>query len=283
MILKPKSSSKNNRKHCACAYAYSSNFPYHRRRCRSNTILLTIGSMNTADIMNSFDSQQQQQDYQLPIDVIGPSEIFEGTLIAFALVFVVFFLQGRRNGIHNVALLDSNLDTNLNLNTTITATTNAINKNISIDSNTNINDTNKSRSGIVFDGESWKEMSKPENYILFNRRIKQSQKQKRVIPTRKKIDRSSSLSSSSSTKSELSSLSNGERRWVLISLLLLFIPIFSAEFFFASSRQFICDSGGGGNSMNMNMNMNMMMMMSDSSNKWSDYLCSPANASNLIP
>lgn len=56
----------------------------------------------------------------------------------------------------------------------------------------------------------WKDISRPENYVLFKKRTKQ-------IRT-----------------------SQVERRWVFFALLLLFTPIFSFEFFLTISRQLVC-------------------------------------------
>ena len=57
----------------------------------------------------------------------------------------------------------------------------------------------------------WKEISRPENFVLFKKRTKQVQGAQR-----------------------------SEQRWVLFALLLLFTPIFSFEFFLTVSRQLLC-------------------------------------------
>lgn len=74
------------------------------------------------------------------------------------------------------------------------------------------------RSRTTFSGDSWEEISRPENYVLYNKK------------------KSSRTKSDSTT----STVVNEEKRWVIISLLILFVPIFSIEFFLALSRQFMC-------------------------------------------
>jgi hypothetical protein len=84
------------------------------------------------------------------------------------------------------------------------------------------NDANK-----VFDADNWKEMCKKENYVLYNTKIRQRASKSDNSPSIRPID-------------------NKENRLVLVALLVLFVPIFSIEFFFALSRQFICEMGMGG-------------------------------------
>ena len=79
---------------------------------------------------------------------------------------------------------------------------------------------------------NWKEISRPENYILYSTKVKQ------------RLENSNTASSSSSSQSIPADSSSTkvvtEKKLVLISLLVLFVPIFSIEFFFALSRQFLC-------------------------------------------
>ena len=146
-----------------------------------------------------------------PVDVLTTSDLFYGTIIAFLLAFTASFLQGRRNqddfdlGEFGVNELDKD----------------GIRESLS-------NET------IVFD--SWKEISRPDNYIFYKRRSQGKELQD--IP--------------GSPSFQI------ERAWVVLALLALFIPIFSVEFFFALSRQIIC----GGDLMNQS--------------DWAELLCSPA-------
>ena len=212
---------------------------------------------------------QQQQIIQQPVqptiavDVLGPSDIFDGLLIAFALVFITLFLQGKKNGINNFAILDSNLNNlssdNINLNN--------LNTNTTTTTATIFDGNNNSNNSIIFDGDQWKEMSNPESYVFYNRKRIKQQKGKNTTPPEKK-ETTSSLSSSSINSNDND---NVERTMVLIGLLILFVPIFSIEFFFASSRQLICDSSDGS-----------ISFSSTSISDWSEYLCSSANNNNSI-
>mmetsp|Transcript_10459 Transcript_10459/g.13609 ORF Transcript_10459/g.13609 Transcript_10459/m.13609 type:complete len:226 (+) Transcript_10459:95-772(+) len=66
----------------------------------------------------------------------------------------------------------------------------------------------------VFNEEAWKDISRPENYVYFNKR--------------------------QSSQGTPDIIGKKENRKVLIALLILFTPLFSAEFFLALSRQFLC-------------------------------------------
>jgi len=124
------------------------------------------------------------------IDALGTRDLVDGSLLAFALAFLFSFLQERRRE-KPQPLTDSISDVILNT----TGTTDVEQEN-------------------VFD--SWKEMSRPENYVYYNNRVK----------------RTKQTPSTSTTKQE--------KKWVLLALLVLFVPIFSAEFFLALSRQVLC-------------------------------------------
>jgi hypothetical protein len=152
-----------------------------------------------------------------PVDVIGTSDIVSGSVIAIVLAFTASFLQGRRNS-NDFVLAPSQFS---NGNTTLSST---VGENDSVSSD-----------DLVFDADSWKEISRPESYVLYNNKLR---------------ERESKASSESPFKSE--------RVWVFVALLALFVPIFSVEFFFALSRQFLC----GGDPMNQS--------------DWSEFLCSPA-------
>ena len=74
----------------------------------------------------------------------------------------------------------------------------------------------------------------------------------------RRVDREDS-STRTDTEGDTSIVSSArnEKKWVLVALLVLFVPIFSVEFFFALSRQFMCQ----GNLMNQS--------------EWAQVLCSP--------
>jgi hypothetical protein len=149
---------------------------------------------------------------------LGTEEILVGTILALALGLTASFLQSRRSQ-SDFVLWDKG--------SSLEATTN--------DSN-NATDDN-----IVFDAESWKEMSRPDNYVWYNNKRKlrsEKEKSKRDNPQQS---------------------FRAEKMWVLIALLALFVPIFSIEFFFTLSRQVIC----GGSTLDQG--------------EWAQLLCSPAN------
>jgi len=159
-------------------------------------------------------------DTSVPVDVIGTSDIIYGTLIALVLAFTASFLQGRRNREDSDFILTAPSEFSSG-NTTSSSTTDS--------------DSLSTESTTTFDADSWKEISRPESYIFYKQKL------------RERESKSSSKSSSGS-----------ERVWILLALLALFVPIFSVEFFFALSRQFIC----GGDPLNQS--------------DLSEFLCSPA-------
>lgn len=112
-------------------------------------------------------------------DVLSTRDLVDGSILAFALVFLFSFLQQRRRQDSTLELWEDEKD------------------------------------GTVFDADAWKEMSRPENYVYYNSRLGKSPKKD---PAKK------------------------EKTRVVISLLVLFVPIFSAEFFLALSRQFLCEA-----------------------------------------
>lgn len=142
-------------------------------------------------------------------DVFSSQDIVVGAATAFLLAFTASFLQGRRAQNDFVLWERTPSEILSNSNSTTTRT---------------------------FNGEDWREMSRPDNYIFYNRRTNASPKKRQ------------------------SGISRAEKTWVVIALLSLFVPIFSVEFFFALSRQVICDGGNP-------------ILRPD----WAEYLCSPAS------
>jgi hypothetical protein len=61
--------------------------------------------------------------------------------------------------------------------------------------------------------DDWQEMAQPDNYILYQTRLRQPPQKKKAVV---------------------------ESRWILIALLLLFVPIFSVEFVLAVGRPLVC-------------------------------------------
>ena len=157
-------------------------------------------------------SKFELQDIPIPADdVLSPKDLFDGVLIALALAFVATALQGRRNQtdfyLPDISGSKASGDEKFG--------------------------TNETENRIIFDSESWEEISQPDNYILYNQKLKARKNSSSTVRT--------------------------EKKWVIIALLIFFVPIFSVEFFFALSRQLVCD----GDIMNRP--------------EWAEYLCSPVN------
>ncbi len=93
-------------------------------------------------------------DSSAPVDVLGASDIINGTLIALVLAFTASFLQGRRNRD------DFRLPEIAIQNTTSSA----------IDGD---DDGSLQSDTTTFDAESWKEISQPESYVFFKQKLRE--------------------------------------------------------------------------------------------------------------
>lgn len=142
-------------------------------------------------------------------DVLSTQDVVDGIVIALILAFGYSFLNGQSSSSTFVSWPSESKQSSdlpsFDLDSTVLED----------------NDINK-----VFDADNWKEMSRVENYVLYNTKIRR----------RTKSDNSTSIRP----------IDNTENRLVLVALLVLFVPIFSIEFFFSLSRQFICEMGIGG-------------------------------------
>ena len=138
-------------------------------------------------------------------DILSTQDIVVGTILALLLAFGWSYLNDQSSSTSFVSWPSKNGDDTL-----------------SEDITTSIKESDES---TTFD--EWKEMSREENYVLYNTKIRQSIDEKK--PTQ-----------------QLNEVKRKENKAVLIALLLLFVPIFSIEFFFALSRQFVCQWGLGG-------------------------------------
>lgn len=172
--------------------------------------------------------------------ILTSDDIFVGTILALAIAFLFSFLQGRSPSSSNIVLWRNN---------------------------TRSDDDNEVSNEKIFDGDMWKEMSRPENYAAYNREKSQLRKDETEESERNKPT-TILLKRDNSTK---------ENKLVLISLLILFIPIFSVEFFFALSRQFIC----GDYVTNVDDSLWLIdaekaVAASNGSSPWAAKLCSPA-------
>jgi hypothetical protein len=156
---------------------------------------------------------------QTPIDgVFTVEDLVVGTIIAVVLSLTLSFLQSRRSQ-NDVVLWTTNELAGLQQNTT------------KCDSMAN------STSTTVFDADSWKEMSRPDNYVLFNTKIRRD---KNKMTVNRGSEDQQVRSESTRTRSQ-STTARTEKGIVFLALLLLFVPIFSVELFFALSRQLLCD------------------------------------------
>lgn len=134
----------------------------------------------------------------------GTEDIGVGVIMAVALALFISFLQGRSYNNNN-----NHEDTAMLLRD---------NKSPPLDS------PEKGQGGVIFDAEKWKDMSRPENYVLYKTRLREK--------------------ASGKANSSKDGWNRSEKRYVIVALLALFIPIFSLEFFLALSRQIICGSCG---------------------------------------
>ncbi|KAL7430803.1 hypothetical protein ACHAXM_002372 [Skeletonema potamos] len=141
-------------------------------------------------------------------DALSTQDIVVGTILAFILAFTYSYLNGQSSS------------------TSFVSWWNQIPKETEVAKDSfELAETQKVENR-VFDAYDWKDISREENYVLYNTRIKTSLQ---------KLN----------TKRENSNVnvSKTENKLVLIALLVLFVPIFSVEFFFALSRQFLCEVG----------------------------------------
>ncbi len=148
-------------------------------------------------------------------DVLSNEDIFSGTILAFALAFLFSFLQGRTPSSSNIKLWPEESNS---IRKVGEKEDYAIQKDSNSMHSELVEDKNDDKK-LVFDGDDWEEVSKPENYVMYKTKV------------RKDIDESSKPKRAAG---------KSENRLVLVALLILFVPIFSVEFFFALSRQFIC-------------------------------------------
>jgi len=127
-----------------------------------------------------------------PDDILSKEDIIIGTVLGFALAFLWSFIQ-RRQSDTNIVLWRQDSDEETDRST-------------------------PSKSTTTFDADDWREISREENYVFFNTKV------------RKQI----------AGQDKPKSLKHGQK-WVLVALMALFVPIFSFEIFLALSRGLLCD------------------------------------------
>ena len=158
-------------------------------------------------------------------DVLSTEDIVVGTILAFILAFGWSFLNGQSSSSTFISWPNQRrnrgdvVSSSAEVKETSDVGGSTTNDVLSVEGD---NDTN-----VVFNEDNWKEISKEENYVLYNTKIRQK-------------------NTENSERKPMQNISKIENKLVLIALLVLFVPIFSVEFFFALSRQFICEMGVGG-------------------------------------
>ena len=124
--------------------------------------------------------------------VLSTEDIGVGILLAVSLAFLASYLQGRRN--QTDIVLWNQQD--------------------------KVPEDDEDE-GVVFGADEWKDMSRPENYVLYSTKVrKQLEKRDSPLPSGEVV--------------------RTEKSTVVIALLVLFVPIFSFEFFLGLSRQIVC-------------------------------------------
>lgn len=142
-------------------------------------------------------------------DALSSQDILVGTILGFILAFGYSFLNGQSSSASFISWPSQHFNINAD---------GKVEKDGSSEDAEGVGDKE-----VVFGSDNWKEMSREENYVLYNTKIRQK-----------------------STKQKVPSQNNREKRLVLVALLVLFVPIFSIEFFFALSRLFLCEMGTQG-------------------------------------
>mmetsp|Transcript_12552 Transcript_12552/g.26094 ORF Transcript_12552/g.26094 Transcript_12552/m.26094 type:complete len:240 (-) Transcript_12552:481-1200(-) len=158
------------------------------------------------------------------VDVLADQDIFDGVIIAFVLAFGFSFLQSRSSS--NFILSRSQYDTVSEKDVEDSEVNPQPQSQLGENNSTLVFIDTDGEVGAktVFDGQDWKEMSRPENYVWYNAKFRKGE----------------STETSESLRQPFGDSSKKEKRWILVGLLLLFVPIFSFEFFLALSRQFMC-------------------------------------------
>ena len=136
-----------------------------------------------------------------PVDILSSEDIIIGSVLALALAFLWSFLQGRL----------SNSDVIL---WRVNPTEYMDGPFLSL----NEEPTTISNSTTTFAGSDWKEMSREENYVFYNTKVRKQLSGQLKQPT----------------------LLKEEKKWVIVALLVLFVPVFFFEFFLALSRGILC-------------------------------------------
>mmetsp|Transcript_18160 Transcript_18160/g.20966 ORF Transcript_18160/g.20966 Transcript_18160/m.20966 type:complete len:269 (+) Transcript_18160:102-908(+) len=154
-------------------------------------------------------------------DILSTEDILVGIVLAISLALLGSYLQSRRN--QNDFVLWSNNYDNKDDNS-LRSNDNNITYSSSSSEDTTTATSTKNK---VFGEEDWEKISQPENYILYSTKVrKQLKKQKE--------------DNENTSSVVVNNVQRTEKKYVVIALLVLFVPIFGFEFFLSLSRQIIC-------------------------------------------
>ena len=179
----------------------------------------TSQTISADNIINGIDTAMT---YTSANDVLSTQDLVVGSIIAFILAFGYSFLNGQSSSTSFVSWPSQSNNENDTLED-------------AIDISMETSDVGLDSDEKTFNADSWKEMSREENYILYNTKIRQKSN-----PDYNKMESRMQNDNDDMKK---------ENKLILVALLILFVPIFSVEFFFALSRQFICEMGMGGDTL----------------------------------
>ena len=177
---------------------------------KSSSSLSFVTLVSTADAINDVVVTSETSGPSLDIqsifanDILSTQDIVNGAILACALAIGYSYLNGQSSTSSFVSWPNQ--------------------KQYDDDDSLFIDPSVQGNDNKIFNAEDWREMSKKENYILYNTNIRR---------------RSSGIKS-------MGYIDKRENYLTLVALLLVFVPIFSAECFFALSRQFMCDLGNEG-------------------------------------
>lgn len=231
---------------------------FHHRSSRSHNFVgvrpyySTARNYAIASNRNMREVTMYSSPTQISDGVLSSEDIIIGAVLALSLAFLFSFLQGRSPSSSNIILW----------------------RNQNQQEDETIEETTGFENEKIFNGESWKEISRPENYAVYSKG-KVSDNSEANVNQFGNLEDLSFIPQKESLKS-----GKIENRLVLISLLILFVPIFSVEFFFALSRQFICgDYITSVDDSLWIMDAKKAASASSGSSPWAAQLCSPANMS----
>lgn len=168
-------------------------------------------------------------------NVLSNRDLIDGAFIAVLLAVMWSYLNGRTPSSSNgdVKLWpstnedrDEGISYNGQISDSLMGTGTNANGNAAHPNDTGNDALATSNRNKSFNANDWKDIGRPENYLLYTNKIRKDKQRK------EEGAKNARLSDSKAFKEE--------NRIVLFALLLLFVPIFSVEFFFALSRQFVC-------------------------------------------